>query len=335
MYIKELTEISGVSGYEKKVREFIKEKIKDKVEGIEEDSLGNLIAWKKGRNNKKLMISAHMDEVGFMVSNIDEDGKLSVIPLGGVDVRAIIGKKVLVGENEIPGIIGYKPVHLQWNDLLTPPSFNDIKIDIGATKRGEVEGKVKIGDFVAFAGNSMIHKEWFSGKGLDNRGGCSLLIDLIEENLNLAYMTYFAFSVQEELGLRGARVASERINPDFAFVLETTTSGDNPEFPEDRRSSELGKGPVITPIHSGYVNDEKLFNWALKVARENSILHQIKRRSVGGTDAIAIARTSGAPSLVISIPSRYIHSSLCVMNLSDYENTLRLISIILEKEVEE
>ncbi len=335
MYIKELTEISGVSGYEKKVREFIKEKIKDKVEGIEEDSLGNLIVWKKGKNNKKLMISAHMDEVGFMVSNIEEDGKLSVIPLGGIDFRAIIGKKVLVGENEIPGIIGYKPVHLQRDDLFTPPSFNDIKIDIGATKRGEVEGKVKIGDFVAFAGNSIIHKEWFSGKGLDNRGGCSLLIDLIEKNLNLAYMTYFVFSVQEELGLRGARVASERINPDFAFVLETTTSGDNPEFPEARRSSELGKGPVITPIHSGYVNDEKLFHWVLKIAKENNIPHQIKRRSVGGTDARAIAMTSGAPSLVISIPSRYIHSPLCVMKLSDYENTLKLISIILEKEVEE
>ncbi|MGB9856801.1 MAG: M42 family metallopeptidase [Dictyoglomaceae bacterium] len=335
MYLKELTEISGVSGYEKRVREFVKEKIKDKVEGLEEDVLGNLIAWKKGRNSKKLILSAHMDEVGFMVSNIEEDGKLSIIPIGSVDVRAIIGKKVLVGEREIPGIIGYKAIHLQRDDLLIPPNFNDIKVDIGATKRTEVEGKVKIGDFVAFAGNSMIHKEWFSGKGLDDRGGCSLLIDLIEKPINLAYDTYFVFSVQEEVGGKGAKIASERIKPDFAFVFETTTSGDNPEFPEARRSTELGKGPVITPVHSGYANDERLFNFVLKVAKENNIPYQIKRRTVGGTDARIIALASGTPSLVISIPSRYIHSPLCVMNLADYENTLKLISILLEKEVEE
>lgn len=334
MYLKELTEISSVAGFEKKVREFIKEKIKDKVEGIEEDVLGNLIVWKKGRNNKKLMLSAHMDEVGFMVSNIEEDGKLSIIPLGGIDVRAIIGKKVVVGEKEIPGIIGYKPIHLQRDDLLSPPSFNDIKVDIGATKKSEAESKVKIGDFVAFAPNSMIHKEWFSGKALDNRGGCSILIELINKDLKLAYDTYFVFSVQEELGLRGARIAGERINPDFAFVFETTTSGDNPEFPQDRRSTELGKGPVITPAHSGYVNDLRLFNFVLKIAQENNIPYQIKRRTVGGTDARAIAVSSGTPSLVISIPSRYIHSPLCVVNLSDYENTLKLASIILEKEVE-
>jgi putative aminopeptidase FrvX len=314
LYLKELTDISGVSGYEKKVREFIMEKIKEKVENIKEDNLGNLIAFKKGRERKKLMISAHMDEVGFMVSNIEEDGKISVIPLGSVDLRAVIGKKVIIGEREIPGIIGYKA--------------------IGAQKKSEVEGRKKIGDFVAFAPNSMIHKEWFSGKGLDDRGGCSLLIDLINKDLNLAYDTYFVFSVQEELGLKGARISAERIMPDFAYVIETTTSGDNPEFSQDRRSTELGKGPVITPAHSGYVNDERLFNFAIKVARENNIPFQIKRRTVGGTDARAIALSSGAPSLVISIPSRYIHSPLCVMNLSDYENTLRLFSILLEKEVE-
>jgi endoglucanase len=334
LYLKELTDISGVSGYEKKVREFIMEKIKEKVENIKEDNLGNLIAFKKGRERKKLMISAHMDEVGFMVSNIEEDGKISVIPLGSVDLRAVIGKKVIIGEREIPGIIGYKAIHLQRDDTLTPPSINDIKIDIGAQKKSEVEGRIKIGDFVAFAPNSMIHKEWFSGKGLDDRGGCSLLIDLINKDLNLAYDTYFVFSVQEELGLKGARISAERIMPDFAYVIETTTSGDNPEFSQDRRSTELGKGPVITPAHSGYVNDERLFNFAIKVARENNIPFQIKRRTVGGTDARAIALSSGAPSLVISIPSRYIHSPLCVMNLSDYENTLRLFSILLEKEVE-
>jgi len=335
LYLKELTEISGVSGYEKKVREFIKEKMKDKVDGVEEDILGNLILWKKGKSEKKLMICAHMDEVGFMVSNIEEDGKLSIIPLGAVDVRAVLGKKVLVGDKEIPGIIGYKPVHLQRDDIENVPSFNEIKVDIGANKKSDAESKVKIGDYVAFSTKPIINGNWFSGKAIDDRGGCSILMDLIDKNLDLYYTTYFVFSVQEEIGGRGARISAERINPDYAFVIETTTSGDNPEFPKDRRSTELGKGPVITPAHSGYVNDERLFNFAVKMAKEHKIPYQIKRRTVGGTDARPIALASGAPSLVISIPSRYIHSPLGVINLSDYENTLKLLSTILEKEVEE
>jgi len=336
LYLKELTELNGVSGYERRVREFIKEKIKDRVSGMEEDILGNLIAWKEGKNSKKLMLCAHMDEVGFMVSNIEEDGKLSIIPIGGIDPRTIIGKKVLIGEKEIPGVIGYKAIHLQRGEELTPPSFENIKIDIGVNKKTDAENKVKIGDFVAFATKSTVNGDWASGKALDDRGGCSILIDLIEDNIGLFYTTYFVFSTQEELGLRGAGVAAEKISPDFAVVVETTTSGDNPEFPEARRSTELGRGPAISPAHSGYVIDEKLFYWMLDNAKENNILYQIKRRTVGGTDARRIATTlAGIPSAVISIPSRYIHSPMSVLNLKDYENTLRLIATSLTKEVKD
>jgi len=332
LYIKELTDINGVSGFEEKVREFIKEKIQDKVDHIKEDTIGNLIAFKKGKIDKKLMLSAHMDEIGFMVSNIEEDGKLSIIPLGSIDPRTVFGKKVFVGEKQIPGIIGSKPIHLM-NSLEKITSFENIKVDIGATKKQEVELKVKIGDSVSFAPNTMMHQDWISGKALDDRGGCSILMDLIDLNIHPYYDTYFSFVVQEETGLRGSGPASFQINPDFAIVIETTTSGDNPEFPEDRRSTELGKGPVITPAHRGYVNDEKLFNFAVKIASENHIPYQIKRRTVGGTDAQRIATTTGTPSLVISIPSRYIHSPMSVLNIKDYENTLKLLSILITKEV--
>ncbi|MGC8971603.1 MAG: M42 family metallopeptidase [bacterium] len=333
MYLKELTELSGVSGYEKKVRDFIKEKIRDKVDFIEEDLIGNLIAMKKGRTDKKLLLCAHMDEVGFMVSNIEDDGKLSIIPLGGIDTRSIIGKKVIVGEKEIPGIIGFKAIHLQRDEIYDPPKMESIKVDIGVTKKTEAESKVKIGDFVAFSVESINHGSWFSGKALDDRGGCSILIDIIENGIDLYYETYFVFSVQEELGLRGAGVSAERINPDLAIVIETTTSGDNPEFPSDRRSTELGKGPAITFAHSGYVVDERLFRWIIDVARENNIPYQIKRRTVGGTDARRIATTlAGIPSAVISIPARYIHSPMSIINLDDYDNTLKLVSILLTKE---
>lgn len=333
MYLKELTELSGVSGYEEKVREFIKEKIKDKVSQIEEDTIGNLIAKKDGNTGKRLMLCAHMDEVGFIVSNIEDDGKLCIIPMGGIDPRTVIGKKVVVGEKGIPGVIGYKAIHLQREDIYTPPKMEDIRVDIGMTKRVEVEGKVRIGDFVAFATESMMHKEWFSGKALDDRGGCSILMDIIDSEIELYYDTYFVFSVQEELGLRGAGVSAEKINPDFAIVIETTTSGDNPEFPPSRRSTELGKGPAITFAHSGYVVDERLFKWIVNVARDYNIPYQIKRRTAGGTDARRIATTlAGIPSAVISIPARYIHSPMSVLNLNDYSNTLKLVSILLTKE---
>jgi putative aminopeptidase FrvX len=332
MLLKELSDLCGVSGFEQEVRNFIKEKIKDKVDDIKEDKLGNLIAFKKGKNNKKLMLSAHMDEVGFIVSNIEEDGKISIIPLGSIDPRVVLGKKVVIGEKKVPGIIGSKPVHLM-TGYEGVSSFENIKVDIGVSKKQEAENKVKIGDFVSFAPNAMLHKDWISGKALDDRGGCSILIDLIEANIEPFYNTYFTFVIQEETGLRGSGVAASQIDPDYAIVIETTTSGDNPEFPEARRSSELGKGPVITPAHRGYVNNEKLFNFAIKVAQENNIPYQIKRRTVGGTDAARIAITTGTPSLVISIPSRYIHSPMCVVNLQDYQNTFKLLSNIITKEV--
>ncbi|MGB9681567.1 MAG: M42 family metallopeptidase [bacterium] len=336
MHLKKLTELNGVSGYERKVREFIRERIKDSVSGLEEDALGNLIVWKRGKNKKRLMLCAHIDEVGFMVSNIEEDGRLSVIPMGGIDLRAVVGKKVVIGEKEVPGIIGYKAIHLQKGDCLTPPSIENIKIDIGATKKSDAENKVKVGDPVAFSTSSIINNEWITGKALDDRGGCSILIDLIESNIEPYYDTYFVFSVQEELGLRGAGVAAERVEPDFAIVVETTTSGDNPEFPVSRRSTELGKGPAISPAHTGYVIDEGLFNWVLLNAREIGAPYQIKRRTVGGTDARRIATTlNGIPSAVISIPARYIHSPASIINLKDYENTLKLIATLLTKEVKD
>jgi endoglucanase len=333
LYLKELTELFGVSGYEKKVREYIREKIKGRVNLIEEDPLGNLIAMKKGRIDKRLLICAHMDEVGFMVSNIEDDGRLSIIPIGGIDPRAIIGKKVIIGEKEIPGIIGFKAIHLQKDEIYEPPKMENIKVDIGVTKKSEAENKVKIGDFVAFSVESKSNERWFSGKALDDRCGCSILMDIIHRDIDLYYDTYFVFSVQEELGLRGAGVSAERIAPDLAIVIETTTSGDNPEFPSDRRSTELGKGPAITFAHSGYVVDERLFRWIINVARENGIPYQIKRRTVGGTDARRIATTlAGIPSAVISIPARYIHSPMSIINLEDYSNTLKLVSILLTKE---
>ncbi|MFN6991163.1 MAG: M42 family metallopeptidase, partial [Fervidobacterium sp.] len=258
-YLKDLTEIKGVSGFEDDVREYIREKIKDKVDEIFTDRMGNLIAFKKGNaNGKKILLDAHMDEVGFMVTNINEDGTLSFAPVGGVDARVVIGKKVQVGKDTI-GVIGYKAVHLQKEGLMNTPKYHELKIDIGAKTRQEAEKIARIGDMVSFTTEYEETDEFIIAKALDDRCGCSILMDLIDENAESENDIYFAFTVQEETGLRGPAVLAEQLNADVALAIETTTSGDDPELEKPLWSTQLGNGPAITFMHSGYVVHQDIF----------------------------------------------------------------------------
>ncbi len=329
MYLKELTELNGVSGNEENVKEFIRNLIKDKVEEIWEDRLGNLIALKRGKGKGKILLDAHMDEVGFMVTNINEDGTLSFAPVGGVDPRVVIGKKVYVGKDNVEGIIGYKAVHLQRGDYLNTPKYSELKIDIGAKNKQEAEKSVKLGDYVAFATKYEEVGEYAIGKAFDDRGGCSILIDLVLEGVDSNYDIYFAWTVQEETGLRGPAVIAEQIKADKALAIETTTSGDDPELEKALWSTHLGDGPAITFMHSGYVVDKEIFETLVKVAQENKIPYQHKMRTVGGTNARRYALT-GIPAGVVSIPARYIHSPVSMINLKDYENTKLLVRKYLE-----
>ncbi|MBZ4649891.1 M42 family metallopeptidase [Thermosipho sp. (in: thermotogales)] len=329
MYLKELSEINGVSGNEKKVRDFIIEKIKDKVDKFWVDRMGNLIAFKKGNGKAKVVLDAHMDEVGFMITNIEEDGSLSFMPVGGVDPRVVIGKKVIIND-EIIGVIGFKAIHLQ-DDPYKAPEFSQLKIDAGFSSKAEAEKKVKIGVYVAFTTKYKEIGNFATGKAFDDRGGCSILIDLIESNVKSDYDLYFVFSVQEETGLRGAAVVSEQIKPDFAIALETTTAGDNPELDKSQWATHIGDGPALTFLHSGYVIDKDLFDALVDTAKKNNIPFQYKRRTAGGTNAARYARsTYGVPAAVISIPSRYIHSPIIVISLDDYKNSVLLVKKFLE-----
>ncbi|ABR29974.1 peptidase M42 [Thermosipho melanesiensis] len=330
MYLKELSEINGVSGNEQKVRDFILDKIKDKVDKYWIDRMGNLIVFKKGKSKAKVVLDAHMDEVGFMVTKINDDGTLSFMPVGGVDPRVVIGKKVIIND-EIVGIIGFKAIHLQDSPYKTP-EFSQLSIDAGFSSKKEAEKKVKIGDYVAFTTKYKEVGNFATGKAFDDRGGCSILIDLIEKNIKTDYDLYFVFSVQEETGLRGSAVVAEQIQPDFAIAIETTTAGDNPELDKELWATHLGEGPAITFMHSGYVIDKNLFESLVKTAKDNNIPFQYKRRTAGGTNAARYARSAyGIPSAVISIPSRYIHSPLIVINLEDYKNTVLLLQKFLEE----
>ncbi|PLV59800.1 M42 family metallopeptidase [Thermotoga sp. KOL6] len=331
MYLKDLSTLSGVSGDEGKVRDFIKSKVENFADEIIVDKLGNLLALKKGKDSsKKFLISAHMDEVGFIVSKIEKDGRVAFLPVGGVDPRILPGKVVQV--KDLKGVVGYKPIHLQRNDLESSPKFEDLRIDFGFSSSEEAKKYISIGDYVSFVSEYVEGKERVVGKAFDDRAGCSLLIDILEKDIVPAYDTYFAFTVQEETGLRGSAVVVEEIEPTCALVVETTTAGDNPELEDRRWATHLGDGPAITFYHRGYVVPRKIFQTIVDTAKTLRIPFQMKRRTAGGTDAARYAKTAyGVPAGVVSIPSRYIHSPNSVLDLKDYENTLKLVITLIEE----
>ncbi len=332
MYLRELSEMDGVSGNEEKVRSFIEEKIREKVDEISVDVLGNLIALKKGRKGgKTLVVAAHMDEVGLIVSRIHEDGSLSFQPVGGIDPRILPGKVVKV--KDLHGVIGYKAIHLQKEgERKGTQDFSGLRIYLGFSSDKEAREKVSVGDYVSFVSEYRENNGRAVGKAFDDRGGCSVLLDILERGVSPAYDTYFVFTVQEETGLRGSAVVVEQIRPTCALVVETTTSGDNPEMDRERWATHLGDGPAITFYHRGYVVHPRIFQLIVDTAKSHGIPHQMKRRSAGGTDAGRFATTAyGVPSGVVSIPSRYIHTPNSILDLKDYEHTRQLVQVLIEE----
>jgi len=333
LYLKDLTEIGGVSGDESRVRDFIASKIKDKVDETHVDKLGNLIALKKGKKNgKRFLLAAHMDEIGFMVTNVEDDGTLSFSPIGGVDPRVVPGKRVKIAD-KVTGVIGYKAIHLQKKEeIFKVPAFENLRIYIGTDSKEASSKLVNIGDSVVFTTEYREENGRATGKAFDDRAGCSVMMDLIDNIDRYDFDVYFAFLVQEEVGLRGSAVIAEQIQPDVAIVLEGTTAGDNPEVPEYKWATHIGDGPAVTFMHRGYVVSSKVVQNIMSIAQKNGIPYQAKRRTAGGTDAARLAGTwRGVPSGVISVPSRYIHSPVSMIDLNDYHNTVRLVEKILDE----
>lgn len=325
--LKKLTDAFGVSGYEKEVRDVIKDEVKDSGE-VFVDKLGNLIVHKKG-NGKKVMLAAHMDEVGFIVTTIKDDGRIKFAPVGGIDARILVSKRVVFGRTKVKGVIGYKPIHLQSEgERNDPVNVKDLFIDIGATSKDEVLKSIKPGDYATFESEYVEMVKYIKAKALDDRVGCAILIDILKENYNLDL--YCVFTVQEEVGLRGATVAAYKIEPEIGLVIEGTTCAD---FVKDDKDfvTETGKGPAISVMDSSSITNEKLLNRILKVAEENGIPYQIRRGNVGGNDAGAIHKTkSGIITASISVPTRYIHSPISMVHKDDYEYTLKLVKKVLE-----
>ncbi len=324
--LKELCLTDGVSGDESAVRKKIIEKIEGHCE-YRTDALGNLICFKKGKKtpDKKLMICAHMDEVGFIVTSLRQDGTLTFGEVGGVDPSVVIGRQVRVGKNLINGVIGSTAVHnLSKEQREKAPAMSSLYIDIGANNREEAEKYVSLGDCVYFDSEfTLLGEKRIKSKAIDDRAGCAVMIKMILSELE--YDAHFVFNVQEEIGLRGARVSAYSVNPDFAVVLEATTAADIDGVSGAKRVCTLGGGPVVSFMDRRTVYDKELYRLAFDISAEGGFLCQTKTMIAGGNDAGAIHTSRrGVRTIAVSVPCRYLHSPSCVIQWSDLENMLNL-----------
>lgn len=331
--LERLCNSDGISGDEACIRELIINEIKPYADEIKTDKLGNIIAFKKGKMcaKAKLMLSAHMDEVGFMVTDVTADGYLKFDEVGGLDRRVVLGKTVTVGKNKINGVIGIKPIHLSRGDERNAvPRLSDMYIDIGATSRDEALKAVNYGDSVSF--NSIYENNGYTikSKAIDDRFGCLVLIELIKSELE--YDMYFVFAVQEEVGLRGARVAAYSVDPDFAIVVETTTAADIAGVEENKQVCKLGEGAVISVMDRRTIYDKRMVEMAFECAEKVGAKAQYKRAVAGGNDSGAIHQSrGGVKTLAISLPCRYLHSSVTVANTSDCDDIIKITSMLANK----
>lgn len=330
--LERLCKCDGISGDEGKVRELIIEEIKPYADSISVDNLGNLIVHKRGKNSakSKLMLSAHMDEVGLMITDITSDGYLKFDEVGGIDRRVLLGKIVTVGKNRINGVIGVKPIHLCKGEETTRiPELSEMYIDIGADSKEEALKHIKYGESINFVSDFTATADSIISKALDDRFGCLVLIELIKSDLE--YDMDFTFVVQEEVGLRGAKVAAFTVDPEFALVIETTTAADIPEIDTNKQVCNLSDGAVISVMDRRTIYDKELIALAFDCAEKSNIKAQYKRAVAGGNDAGVIhSSRSGVRTLAVSLPCRYLHSPNCVVNKQDCENMLKLVSELAE-----
>ena len=330
MILKALSEARGVSGNEQEVRAIIRDAICDVVDEVKTDTIGNLLAIKRGTapDPLRVMISAHMDEVGLMTLGHNNDGLLEVRSVGGLDPRVLPGSIWEVGPDRLPGVIGIKPIHLLENgESEKVADIENLFVDIGATSKREAQKLAPLGTTITFATQYRELGPTVSGKAFDDRAGCAVLVELLRAIAPLASEIHAAFTVQEEVGLRGARVAAYAIQPECAFALEGTIADDLPKDKKDvSPTTELGKGPAITVMDRSFIADRRLLALVRDTASELEIPHQIKQPGVGGTDSGAIHTSrEGVPSITLSVPCRYIHSPVALLNLSDFANTVRLL----------
>ena len=331
--LETLCALRGVSGDEREIRDYILERILPHADGIDTDPMGNLMVFKKGAVslNERVMLAAHMDEVGLIVTAVTDEGLLHFGACGGIDRRVLPGKHVFIGDGRVPGVIGLKAIHMtESGEREKLPELSDMTIDIGARDREEALSLVCPGDTVSFADTvTRFGGGYIKAKAIDDRTGCAAMIKLIESELPCD--CWFAFTVQEEIGARGAHAAAHRIAPDIALILEGTTAADLPGVEGADKVCRADGGVVIPFMDRGTIYDRELFKRLTRIAEENDVPWQTKTRIAGGTDASAIQRSlGGVRTAAVSVPVRNIHSPACVSRLRECEDQLRLARLFLE-----
>ncbi|HZJ56683.1 MAG TPA: M42 family metallopeptidase [Clostridia bacterium] len=326
--IQKLSGVYGPSGNEELVSEAIRGEIESYVDEIRVDVMGNLIAIKKGNGTgKKIMLAAHMDQIGLMITHIDDKGFLRFANLGGISVANSVCRRVLF-QNGTVGVIGYETELDSWKDITLAKMY----IDIGASNRKEAEGLVKIGDVAVYHPLFSVGNGKYIGGAMDDRAGCALLVKTIRDIGDTPNDLYFVFTVQEELGLRGAKTSAYALEPDLAIAVDVTATGDTPK--SKPMAVALGGGPAIKIKDASVLAHPMVKDLMINTAQKHGIPYQLEILEYGGTDSGAIHLSrGGVPSGVLSIPCRYVHSDSETIDAGDMDNGVRLLTRILEENI--
>jgi putative aminopeptidase FrvX len=325
--LKRLSDAPGVSGHEDAVRNILIDACSSYAESVHTDHLGNLYMTRgQEKPGPHLMFAAHTDEVGLMVQRIDEGGFIKFMALGGIDPRVLPGKRVRAGKEAIPGVIGLKPAHLSGEEerkKVVP--ISELRIDIGALSKEQAQRFCEPGTPIWFDTRFEEQGDILKGKAFDDRAGCYMMAELIKHEFR--FPVTFAWTVQEEVGLRGGRVAAARVQPDIIIALEGTAAGDAPTDKDFARNPCLGNGPAITILDRTVVCTQRLVEILTETADYAKIPWQYKRPLVGGTDAGAAVRVKALGAAVLAIPARYIHTPVALVNVKDIINTIELVKV--------
>lgn len=328
--LKEICEVPGAPGFEQKIRKLVLHEVTPLVDEIQINNMGNVYAIKRGKNDKRVMIGAHMDEIGFIVSHIDEDGFIRFHPLGGFDPKTLTSQRVIVhGKEDIIGVMGSKPIHVMTaEEKNKSPKITDYFIDCGMSKE-EVEKIVSVGDPVTRKSELLEIGECVNCKSLDNRVSVFILIETLRQlkDKELPFDVYGVFTVQEEVGIRGANVSAMDIQPHFGFGLDTTIAYDVPGAKAEEKVTKLGDGAAIKIMDSSVISDYRMVRYMKEVAGKNKINWQNEILPAGGTDTAGIQRMNagGAISGAVSIPTRHIHQVIEMAHKEDIANCIYLL----------
>lgn len=335
--LEELCTAAGISGFEGDIVNIMQRELRKSCDSVETDSFGNVIA-KKGKGKNKIMLAAHMDEIGLMVKYISKEGFISFVKIGGIDDRSLLGQRVIVKakKGDVSGIIGSKPPHLQKDEERKKViEHEEMFIDIGVKDDKDAKKRIEIGDPIIFEPNfGRLNNNFYYGKAVDDRIGCYILLKIMEKiPKNINATVYAVGTAQEEVGLKGARVSAFKVSPDYAFVIDTTIAGGTPQIKETESNLKVGNGPAITITEAsgrGVVTHPKLREFLMKTAKKNKIPYQIDVLEGGMTDGAIIYLTrEGVPTGVVSIPCRYIHAPSGVFSMKDVDNAIKLLTKVL------